>query len=118
MISMTLARYVEMEKYRKRMDYAKSRCRRLYNFKQKNTKLALWYLSKYVKARDEHKCTSCRSTEELHCHHVKSKKDFPKLAYDPNNCITLCRKCHMKRGHGWKYNKKIKKPTKPCRLYS
>lgn len=29
-------------------------------------------------------------------HHIKEREEYPELAYDPNNCVTLCEKCHNK----------------------
>ena len=44
--------------------------------------------------RDNHKCTRCESTENLHVHH----KDYDNQVYD--NLITLCKKCHNKQHSG------------------
>lgn len=47
--------------------------------------------------RDFNSCWKCgekfKSTE-LHVHHLNSKKKFPSMKYDEDNCITLCKECH------------------------
>ena len=52
-----------------------------------------WQLS--VTKRDK-KCNLCGSIKFLQAHHIKSWKLYPKLRYDINNGITLCRTCHGK----------------------
>jgi len=39
-------------------------------------------------------CIVCGSTEKLEAHHVKPKAQFPELALEIDNGITLCKKCH------------------------
>lgn len=39
-------------------------------------------------------CIICGSTEKLEAHHVKPKAQFPELALEIDNGITLCKKCH------------------------
>lgn len=60
--------------------------------------------AKYIKVRsealerDNHKCTVCSETEDLHVHHIiPVSKDFS-LAYDKDNLITLC-SLHHKEIH-------------------
>ena len=36
--------------------------------------------------------------EELQVHHIKSRKDFPELTYEPNNLLTICKKCNAELG--------------------
>lgn len=45
--------------------------------------------------RDEFHCRECGSDVDLEIHHVKSWGKHPKLRYEPTNCLTVCRKCHM-----------------------
>jgi hypothetical protein len=44
--------------------------------------------------RDDWTCQRCGSTKSLHCHHIEGAVQQPMLANDPENCITLCKKCH------------------------
>lgn len=44
--------------------------------------------------RDGNKCTQCGSNKKLQIHHKKSVGQYPELALDENNVITLCAKCH------------------------
>lgn len=39
-------------------------------------------------------CIICGSTEKLEAHHVKPRAQFPELALEPDNGVTLCKKCH------------------------
>ena len=39
-------------------------------------------------------CIVCGSTEKLEAHHVKPRAQFPELALEIDNGITLCKKCH------------------------
>lgn len=55
-------------------------------------RLTAW--SKAVRSRDNFICKSCGSKTTLHAHHMVSKYYVPKYAYNLNNGITLCRKCH------------------------
>lgn len=61
--------------------------------------------------RDGWACQTCgiRGNETggyLEVHHIKSWAKYPKLRFDVNNCVTLCRECH-KLTDNYK-NKKIK----------
>ena len=47
-----------------------------------------------VKERDMYKCTSCGSINNLHSHHIKSKRQYPELKYCIDNGVTLCSICH------------------------
>jgi 5-methylcytosine-specific restriction endonuclease McrA len=47
-----------------------------------------------VIARDGNNCRACHCKENLTVHHLKRKSRYPELEFDPNNLITLCRKCH------------------------
>ena len=39
-------------------------------------------------------CTNCGNTTALSVHHIRSITEAPDLAYDLDNLITLCQKCH------------------------
>ena len=53
-------------------------------------------LRQMVLERDEHKCIKCNNTNNLQCHHIYPELIEPLLSADIDNCITLCKKCHMK----------------------
>jgi len=48
-----------------------------------------------VMERDGYKCIKCGSTEELHCHHIIPTMVEPLLSTDIDNCIILCKNCHI-----------------------
>ena len=50
--------------------------------------------------RDEYKCQICGSQKDLCGHHVKEKAQYPELAYEVSNIITLCKHCHAKQHPG------------------
>ena len=49
---------------------------------------------KEILKRDNYTCKNCGSKEKLQVHHIKSRKEFPELIMDKDNCITLCIRCH------------------------
>lgn len=51
---------------------------------------------KQILKRDNYICRECGSNYRLQVHHIKSKKEYPELIMNPNNCITLCVVCHSK----------------------
>ena len=61
---------------------------------------ALMQWSKTIKKLDNNMCKLCDSKEMLNAHHIQSKKEFPKIALDLDNGITLCKDCHSKT-HGY-----------------
>ena len=63
-----------------------------------NLKTALKYWSLQIKTRDNFTCQGCgeKNIKLLEAHHIKHKSKFPELAFDINNGITLCFKCHLK----------------------
>lgn len=50
-------------------------------------------LRKAVIARDQ-VCTRCGAAKDLTVHHIVPVRTDPSMALDPDNCITLCRRCH------------------------
>lgn len=44
--------------------------------------------------RDNRTCKICGSKEEINAHHLYSRNSHPDLVYDPDNIVTLCKKCH------------------------
>ena len=60
--------------------------------------------SKWIRERDG-KCVRCGSVERLQCSHFWPRK-VSATRFDPENCDTLCYKCHYgDRYHGWEYAK-------------
>ncbi len=57
-------------------------------------------LRESIRKRDSYICFMCKIKQEelnekLHIHHI----DYNKKNLDPNNLISLCRKCHMKTNY-------------------
>ena len=50
-----------------------------------------------VKDRDGWRCRDCGRPGRLEVHHVRPIRERPDLATDPDNCLTLCAGCHLKR---------------------
>jgi len=50
---------------------------------------------KEIKERDG-KCILCDNKTRLECHHIKSWINHEELRFDPSNCITLCKSCHVR----------------------
>lgn len=55
---------------------------------------------KKVLARCGHKCVKCGSDVDLHVHHIKSYRDYPRLRTAPENGVVLCILCHHEVHHG------------------
>ena len=55
--------------------------------------------------RDENHCQRCRikfdlfTYDDLECHHIKSWRDFPLLAFDESNLIAVCANCNKTLGN-------------------
>lgn len=51
-----------------------------------------------VLRRDKYLCRECarygKRTEATHAHHILARREYPELAYDLNNGVALCTKCH------------------------
>lgn len=49
-----------------------------------------------IRVRDKynHKCAKCDETENLDCHHIKPKSQFPDLRWCVDNGILLCKEHH------------------------
>ena len=60
--------------------------------------------------RDKYICQECarygRKVERREVHHIKFLEEFPELAFDNDNLISLCHACHNK-----KHPEKAKKAT-------
>lgn len=47
--------------------------------------------------RDNYKCVDCGVYGAIHGHHIRRTVDYPELAYEVSNGLTLCPLCHGKR---------------------
>ena len=50
-----------------------------------------------VLERDGWQCQHCGERGRLEVHHVQRVADHPERAFDPSNCLTLCRGCHTQQ---------------------
>ena len=48
-----------------------------------------------VLTRDNYECALCQANIKLEVHHIIEKRENLLLAFDSNNMITLCKKCHI-----------------------
>lgn len=59
-----------------------------------------------VFSRDNYTCQKCGAKTGLQAHHIvawSETEETPKLRYDINNGITLCKECHLKtHGGSWR----------------
>ena len=51
-------------------------------------------MQKLIFERDGYKCQMCDSGGDLQVDHIASWAEFKELRFDPDNCRTLCAKCH------------------------
>lgn len=64
------------------------------------TKHQLTVWARHVKESDRNMCVLCGRKPNgkywcrLEAHHIKPKADYPQLATDPTNGVSLCRRCH------------------------
>jgi len=56
-------------------------------------------LRQLVFARDNYTCQICGSKENLHCHHYRGIWQDQLESADIDNCVTLCRNCHIYKAH-------------------
>jgi len=65
-----------------------------------------------IRRRDKYTCQLCikygKRVEGNIIHHIKPREEYPELAYDPENCVTLCEACHN-RMHPEKGRKALNK---------
>lgn len=66
------------------------------------------YYRRIIKIRDNFTCQECGlyDPEVMHVDHIIPKSKDPSLAKDPDNLVTLCANCHMR-----KTNKEKKIPS-------
>ncbi len=53
-------------------------------------------MHRLILERDGYKCQLCNTSGNLQVDHIQSWADFKELRFDPENCRTLCAKCHYK----------------------
>ena len=78
-----------------------------YKDKQKSLEYKNW--RRFIFIRDEFTCKECGVKNiYIEAHHIKSWRNYPKLRFDMNNGITLCKSCHKKtNNYGEKSRKEI-----------
>jgi len=76
----TLYRFIKLSDYNKFLKY---------------NKRSIDWRNEVLK-RGNYKCFHCGSYNNLQAHHIKSFKFYPKLRFDVNNGIILCKSCHKK----------------------
>lgn len=80
-------------------------------------------LRKNIIERDDGHCQRCMikygvfETEHLQVHHIKNQDDFPELAYDEDNLITVCRLCNTQMGKSDKLDFAWEPPTNLGDMY-
>jgi hypothetical protein len=77
------------------------------NEKKERTKFRL-SLQKLIFERDRYKCQICESKKDLQVDHIQSWAEFKELRFNPENCRTLCAKCHYKITFGKEMPKHVK----------
>ena len=103
------------EHRRKLSETMKKKKEKLWNWKggnSRNCRVKYWTLEyrlwrKSVFERDNYTCQICRKVGGyLEAHHIKSRYKYPKLAFNIDNGITLCKECHnlTKNGRPFKKN--------------
>jgi hypothetical protein len=62
-------------------------------------------LRQMVLKRDSYKCVKCNEKENLQCHHILPVSTNPIESADIDNCMTLCKRCHIQvhKQDGCKY---------------
>ena len=79
-----ILKYSSWEEYKKNLHKLSSLARHKYGFTNK--------LKQEIKNRDSNTCQECGKTDDLEVHHI----DGNRLNNDPENLLTLCKKCHRK----------------------
>ena len=73
-------------------------------------------LRKQIIQRDDGHCVRCRVKfdlfvdDNLQCHHIKSFRDYPELAYEASNLLMVCRDCNLELGNSNKLDFKWEAP--------
>lgn len=68
--------------------------RKEYQRERGSSRYKKWRAS--IVERDEYTCQHCGSKKELEVHHIKNFYHHRDKAYDIDNGLTLCKKCHIK----------------------
>lgn len=42
------------------------------------------------------RCGAPLTLKTLSLHHIRPRSEFPELVYDPDNCMALCKACHIR----------------------
>ena len=57
-------------------------------------------MSERIKRRDKYQCKWCARYGKRRpakvVHHLKTVEEYPELAWEPSNMVSLCIKCHNK----------------------
>ncbi|MNW40386.1 hypothetical protein D3C74_174990 [compost metagenome] len=64
--------------------------------KRRSKKWCLRLWSNFIRARDDHRCVNCESSNEIQAHHIMRQVVCPLGMFEIGNGITLCRDCHKK----------------------
>ena len=68
----------------------------MFDYKSKKWKAK----TKAIKKRDGYKCVWCarygRNRPAVVVHHIKHVDEYPELAFDGDNLVSLCQACHNK----------------------
>jgi 5-methylcytosine-specific restriction endonuclease McrA len=64
-------------------------------FQQASSREVQPELRKLVLERDQWQCQKCNDSKNLHCHHIDPVALNPVESADVDNCICLCKKCHV-----------------------
>ena len=100
-----------------RADHESGRSVSIYAMEEFNYNCKKWKMkAAHIMRRDKYICQNCkrygvtRAAEQVH--HIKHVDEYPELAYEDDNLIALCNKCHQKqhpekakrlnRRYGWK----------------
>jgi hypothetical protein len=73
-----------------------------YDLLMEHYQYALRKWSNIVRIRDRFICQLCLNkfpSRLVQAHHIKPKADYPELAFDADNGICLCKKCHHRITH-------------------
>lgn len=65
-------------------------------------------MQKLIFERDNYQCQMCESSKDLQVDHIASWAEFKELRFDPENCRTLCAKCHYKLTYGREMPENVK----------
>lgn len=93
--------------------------RNKYTLDRSTSQTKTWRRKIYM--RDEYKCRCCGSTHRINAHHIYTYHDNQDIAFEIDNGITLCKKCHIEfhKQYGIKtnYNQLITWLKEKCNDY-